>query len=133
MITSRRESEYLGRPELNHPLLILVEVLARDGFVAFGHGVEKVLLGDGKVQLVLVQVAYLARLQAGNFAAHAHHACVAAHVGDVRAGITSETASYVLELHIFGELDFSEIDLELEMENDKNERVILISELSDLI
>ena len=105
----------LGRPELYHPLLVLVEVLARDRFIAFGDGVEEVLLGDGKVQFVLVQVSDLARLQAGNFPAHAHHGRISTHVGDVGAGITSETTRYVLELHILGELDFSEIDLELEM------------------
>ena len=103
----------LGRPELYHPLFVLVEVLARDGFVAFGDGVQEVLLGDRKVQLFPVQVSYLARLKAGNFPAHAHHGRVTTHVGDVGAGVTAESARDDLELHVLGALDFAEIDLEL--------------------
>ena len=114
-ITISWKSKGLSRAEFFHPLFIFVEILFRDGLVTLVQSLQKVLFGDGHVQLRLSEVLDLAGLEAGNLPPHAHHAGVPADVGDVRPAIALQLPGDSSQVNLLLHLHFLQVDLEGEL------------------
>lgn len=62
--------------ELVHPREIFLYVSFRNGFIAFGESLHKVLVSHGQVQLFLGKLFDLFRLETRDLSSHRHHRCV---------------------------------------------------------